>query len=344
MAYSTIPKGNLYMDTVLYTGNGSTQNITGVGFKPDWVWVKQRGGTTNHKTSDIVRGVTKALQPNDSDAEATDSNGITAFNSDGFSLGAGGDYNGSSNTQVAWNWLAGGAGSANTDGSISSTVSVNTTARFSIVKWTGTDANATVGHGLGVVPKMIMFKTVGLDENWIVYNSLLGNTKYLRLNTTDAESNASSTMFNSTSPTATTISVGANSANKATTMIAYCFAEVQGYSKFGSYTGNGNADGPFLYTGFTPAWLMLKRTDGTNSWRMWDNKRDPFNVRDTSINANESGAEYTDASVYMDFVSNGVKFRTTGDNISGANYIYMAFASNPFVATSGSDAIPVTAI
>ena len=343
MAYSTIPKGSLYMNTVLYTGNGSTQNITGVGFKPDWVWVKQRGGTTNHKTSDIVRGVTKALQPNDTDAEATDSNGITAFNSDGFSLGDGGDYNGSSNTQVAWNWLAGGAGSANTDGSISSTVSVNTTARFSIVKWTGTDANATVGHGLGVVPKMIMFKTVGLDENWIVYNSLLGNTKYLRLNTTDAESNASSTMFNSTSPTATTISVGANSANKATTMIAYCFADVQGYSKFGSYIGNGATLGPFVYTGMKPAFIMIKATSGSENWQMYDNKRLGYNVDNNMLRANLSNGEQTDDDI--DILSNGFKLRRDSGafNSTGSTYIYMAFAENPFVATSGTTAVPVTA-
>ena len=346
MAYSTIPKGNLYMDTVLYTGNGSTQNITGVGFKPDWVWVKQRGGTTNHKTSDAVRGVTKALQPNDSDAEATDSNGITAFNSNGFSLGNGGDYNGSSNTQVAWNWKANGAGSANTDGAIGSvTASANQTAGFSIVKYEGTGNAVTVGHGLGAVPKMMIIKNRASAEEWGVYHVANGNTHVQYLNTSNAKIDDAG-FWNDTTPTNLVFTVGNSSRvnQNGSAMIAYCFAEKQGYSKFGSYTGNGATLGPFVYCGFKPSFIIVKKTSGSGSWWMHDNKTSPFNVATQVIVANSNATE-TNGVGQMDFLSNGFKLRDATDatNSSGGSYIYMAFAKNPFVATSGSDAIPATA-
>ena len=338
MAYTTINKSTDYFNTKLYSGTGSSQNITGVGFQPDFIWAKKRNGAVDHGLFDAIRGVTKIISSNLANAETTASNTITAFGSDGFTTGGDNETGASGGTYVAWNWKANGAGSANTAGSINSTVSVNATSAFSIVKYTGTNSNATIGHGLGVAPKMIMIKNTSSSSPafaWRVYHASLPITgaNSLVLNGTNV---AEAGYWNNTTPTANVFYVGANGETNQSsgTNIAYCFAEKTGYSKFGSYVGNGNVNGTFIYTGFAPAFFMLKRTDGTNSWRMWNNKIDPFNVRDTSINANEAGAEYTDASVYMDFVSNGVKFRTTGDNISGANYIYMAFAAAPLVGTN----------
>jgi len=344
MAYTTINKSTDYFNTKLYTGNNSTQSITGVGFKPDWVWVKQRGGTTNHKTSDIVRGVTKALQPNDTDAEATDSNGITSFDSDGFSLGAGGDYNSSSASQVSWNWLAGGSqGSSNTDGSINTTyTSVNTTAGFSISQYTGTGSNATVGHGLGVAPNMVLVKSLSGGGDWTSYHSVLGNTKYMRLNSTNAVGTQSS-YWNDTSPTSTVFSLGSagDTNTNGGTHVAYCFAEKKGYSKFGSYIGNGNANGTFVYTGFKPAFVITKMSSGSDNWALWDNKREPFNVNDNILRADTSAAETSNAAYAVDFLSNGFKLRGSDGKINGNNstYIYMAFGQS----IVGSNNIPATA-
>ncbi len=339
MSYTTINKSSSFQNQVLYTGNGSTQSITGVGFKPDWVWVKQRGGTTNHKTSDIVRGVTKAIQPNDVDAEATDSNGITSFDSDGFSLGNGGDYNGSSNTQVAWNWLAGGSqGSSNTAGSINTTyTSVNTTAGFSISTYTGTGANATVGHGLGVAPKMILLKNLGASSDWRVFHQDIGNTKWLQLNDTSTPQ-TSSTMWNDTSPTNQVFSIGTSGGvnTSSGTYVAYCFAEKTGYSKFGQYTGNGNGNGAFVYTGFKPSFVIIKRTDTADVWTLWDNKRLGYNPNNSVFEANNSNAEAS--SDRLEIISNGFKLRYnwTPINSSGGTYVYMAFGQS----IVGSNNIP----
>jgi len=351
MAYSTIPKGNLYMDTVLYTGNGSTQNITGVGFKPDWVWVKQRGGTTNHKASDIVRGVTKALQPNDADAEATDSNGITAFNSNGFSLGNGGDYNGNSNTQVAWNWLAGNSqGSSNTAGSINTTyTSVNTTAGFSISTYTGTGSNATIGHGLGVAPAMILTKATSFSEEWLVYHQSMGNTRAINLNLNNASS-SSTTYWQNTTPGSSFFYVGSNDkVNKSgATYVAYAFAQKQGYSRMGAYMGNGSTGSSgtgtsFIHCGFSPSYVLIKNGQQSNEWMIFDNKRQGFNPENEALTANLSAAERT--TNYLNFFSNGFSLSNTDGevNSAGVPYIFTAFAENPFVATSGSTAVPVTA-
>ena len=338
MAYTTINKSSDYFNTKLYTGNFTDNtDITGVGFQPDLVWLKERSSGSSHLLQNAVRGANKDLFSDTSSAEESNTNRMKAFISDGFTLGAHNLSNQNGETYASWNWKANGAGSANTAGSISSTVSANTTAGFSIVTFTGNETvDSTVGHGLGAIPKMIIVKGTSFSAPWIVYHHSIGNSNYLRLNTTDAEATANG-MWSNTTPTNSVFTLGTDSwgNNNGQSLIAYCFAEKQGYSKFGSYKGNGNANGAFVYTGFSPAFFMLKRTDGTNSWRMWDNKRDPFNVRDTSINANENDAEYTDASVYMDFVSNGVKFRTTGDNVSGGNYIYMAFAEAPLVGTNG---------
>ena len=334
MAYTTINKSSSFQNQVIYTGNGSTQSVTGVGFQPDWTWCKQRNTARNHGLFDAVRGVTKILYSNDSSGQATAATSLTSFNSDGFSCGGETETNANGGTYVSWNWKANGAGSANTAGSINSTVSVSATSGFSIVSYTGTGANATIGHGLGSVPKMIITKSTGAVAGWGVYHQSLGNTNALFLEESTATS-ANSVYWNNTSPTSSVFSVGsAGAMNNTNGMIAYCFAEKQGYSKIGSYTGNGNADGTFVYTGFKPAFVMVKRTDSAQSWYMLDNKRNTFNPVDKYLLANANDAETT--FTIPDFLSNGFKLRTTGGgtNASGGSYIYMAFAEAPIVGTN----------
>ena len=348
MAYSTIPKGSLYMNTKLYTGNGkANQAITGVGFQPDWVWIKNRGAA-NHYLFDAVRGVQKNIHSNENYAEVTEATTLTAFGSDGFTLSTDADINGSGASVVSWNWKANGQGSSNTDGSINTTyTSANTTAGFSICQYTGTGSNATIGHGLGAVPKMIFVKCTSTSStNWIVYTAATGNTHWMYLNATNAAS-SNSTAWNNTSPTSSVFSLGndgdVNGSGR--TYIAYAFADKTGYSKVGgSYTGNGSTNGTFVYTGFKPSFVIIKRTSsGGDDWVMYDNKRNTFNVLDKRLNPNSSGAEQ-DTDI-LDFLSNGFKLRGTPDyvNGNGSTYIYMAFAENPFVATSGTTAVPVTA-
>ena len=348
MAYTDIDKPSDYFNTVLYTGNASTQSITGVGFSPDFIWGKNRSSVTHHALVDTVRGNTKYVKSSTNAAEATITNMVTAFGSDGFSLGADSDMNGSSANQVAWNWKAGTSftndASATGIGSIDSTGSVNTDAGFSIISYTGTASAATVAHGLGAVPKMIIVKTRGSSGDWSVYHSSLGNTKNLKLNTTAAQQTSAS-YWNNTTPTSSvfTINDEGNVNGSSVAMIAYCFAEKSGYSSMGQYTGNGNADGTFVYTGFKPAFVMIKKTDSAgNYWHIYDNKRSTSgsNVVDDVLYPNRSDAEYSEDRI--DFVSNGFKIRTTnGDiNTSGGNYIFMAFAENPFVTSTG---IPTTA-
>ena len=345
MAYSSIDDPAIYFNTVLYTGNGSTQSVTGVGFQPDWVWNKNRSSARNHYATDSVRGVQKTLRQNSSDAESTNSGGVTAFNSDGFSVGSDNVVNESGDSLVAWNWLAGGSASSNSDGSITSSVSASTTAGFSIVSYTGTGSNATVGHGLGAVPNWIIFKNRETDgQNWIVYHSATSSTPqddFLKLNDTTAVGTSTS-YGNNTAPTTSVFSVGANdNTNKSSEgQIAYCFAEKKGYSKFGSYTGNGNDDGTFVYTGFKPAWVMRKRTDSTNNWGMNDNKRNTFNITEELLLANSSNAASDGTGI--DMLSNGFKMRSNSSlhNASGGTYIYMAFAESPFV---NSNVVPTNA-
>jgi hypothetical protein len=343
MAYTTINKSSEYFNTKLYTGNDTTNAITGVNFQPDLVWIKGRDSAYYHQLVDVIRGVNKPIRSNLTAAEATLSDSFNSFDSDGFTLGGDGDtdnFNNSGQNYVAWNWLANGSGASNTDGSITSTVSANTTSGFSIVKWTGTGSNATVGHGLGKEVKFFITKrTDSSGDNWYAYHSSLGGTKYLHPNNTSAAGTAISP-FNNTNPTSTTISAGTDLSGSSSTHIAYCFSEVKGFSKFGSYTGNGNADGTFVYTGFAPAFVMIKMTSGSDSWFMYDNKRSPFNVRGKYLVADGSGTD-SNANAF-DFVSNGFKIRTTASsfNGSGSSYIYMAFAENPLVGTNG---VPATA-
>ena len=332
-----------YFNTVTYTGTGaSTLSITGVGFQPDWVWAKKRSATDSHATSDVVRGVTKTLFPDVTNAESTDANGLQSFDSDGFTVGSGsgsGVWGGNSGaTYVAWNWKAGGSDSTNGDGSLTSQVSVNTEAGFSIVAYSGSDSAATVGHGLGVAPDFVLVKQRTATGNWIVGADIpdwTWTSDYLLLDDTAAkQTNAGSTFFTG-APTSTVLNLGGGSYTSSSSqeLIAYCFAEIEGYSKVGTYTGNGSSDGAFVYTGFKPAWVMLKRTNTTGSWKIFDNKRpDPFNVIDARIEADNNGAESTSSSYSIDLISNGFKLRGTSaeQNGNGSTFMYLAFAEQPF--------------
>jgi hypothetical protein len=328
-----------FFNPVIYTGAGGSQTISGVGFQPDFVWMKTRsnsGPGAGHILQNAVTGVTKGLQSNDTAAEFTDATTLTAFNSDGYVVGGNSQTNASARTYVAWNWRAGNnAGASNSAGSITSTVSANTTSGFSIVTYTNTSSGvATVGHGLGVAPSMIIFKTRSTAFQWNVYHTSLGNNSYIVLNTTAAESTGATTLWNSTSPTSTVFTLGTAWPTflPSATMVAYCFAPVAGYSAFGSYTGNGSADGPFVFTGFRPAYILWKRTDSTADWTVFDTSRDTYNVAGPYLNPNTSAAELTDSTVQMDLLSNGFKVRGTwqGVNASGGTFVFMAFAQNPF--------------
>ena len=461
----TINNGKLYFNSVLYTGNGGTQSITGVGFQPDWVWVKGRSVAAGSNLSDAVRGVNKQIQSASNAEEESLTTCVTAFGSDGFSLGSNGNVNTGSGTFVSWNWLAAGTapsntyavkvvsdggnkyrfddfgtsavtlelseggtftfdqsdssnsghplrfsttsngthgggseyttgvttngtpgnagaytritvaasaptlyyyctahsgmgGQANTPvtnsfsnfaGSIQSNISPNTTSGFSVVTYTGAGSAGTIGHGLNAVPSMYIVKIrSGRTGDWLVYHNAVSadpQTDFLKLNETNAVADEA-TIWNDTAPTSSVFSVGteATVSGNNNTFVAYCFAEKQGYSKFGSYVGNGNADGAFVYTGFKPAFVMVKRSSGTDNWMITDDKRSSSNgnnVIDRRILPNLTNAEYTNTTP-MDILSNGFKHRDGDDinNASGSTYIYMAFAENPFTSSAGT---PVTA-
>jgi hypothetical protein len=341
MAYTTINKGSSYFNTVLYTGTGATLSITGVGFQPDWVWTKGRSVAFSHYLFDSVRGTGKRLISNSTSNEDTSIFGVSSFNSDGFTLGTDTGANNSGSTFVSWNWLASNTTTSNTSGSITSTVSANTTSGFSIVSYTGTGANATVGHGLGVAPKMVIVKSRSNSTDWIVGNTNIGWTKLLRLNTTAAQE--TNNYFNDTAPTSSVFSLGTtvNVNGSGYTYVAYCFAEVKGYSKFGSYAGNNALDGAFVYTGFSPSFVLVKRYGGgAQNWVIYDDKRNTYNVTNSILQPNTNAAEATNNAV--DLLSNGFKFRSNDGDSNGYSdgYIYMAFAENPFVTSGG---IPVTA-
>ena len=343
MAYTTINKSTDYFNTKLYTGTGATgQGQTGVGFQPDMTWIKCRSHAQSHMVQDAVRGATKQIFPNTNGAETSWTNGLTSFDSDGFTVAGSDEGGASSKTYVAWNWKANGAGSANTDGSINTTsTSVNTTAGFSISKYTGTGSNATVGHGLGKVPKVIIFKKLNSSDNWFNYHEPLGNTKRLLLSTNDAEA-TSAGYFNSTTPTSSVFSLGTNGGNNQSgdDYVAYCWSEIYGFSKFGSYLGNGNADGSFIYTGFKPAMVIIKLySTGSENWRIFDNKRIGYNPNNYKLYPSLNNTEGT--SDLIDLYSNGFKPRSTSVefNGSGNGYIYMAFGQS----LVGSNNVPCTA-
>ena len=339
MAYTTIDDPTQYFNTVLYTGDGNDgRTVTGVGFQPDWVWLKGRSEAEHHTLNDVVRGANKQIYSHLSYSEATDTDRLQSFDSDGFTLGTDVIVNKNSETFVSWNWLAGGSASSNSNGDITSSVSANTTSGFSIVSYTGTGSNATIGHGLGSAPKFIIVKNRDDgSKNWVTQITALGNN-YLELNNTNATFSGSS-YFNNTAPTSSVFTVGTVGSTNASSdnFIAYCFSEVKGYSKIGSYTGNGNANGTFIYTGFRPAWILLKQSSTSGAgWRIHDNKRGiSGNPEDETLYASANNAESTGRDV--DFLSNGFKLRTnSGDgNSSGSTYIYAAFAESPFVNSNG---------
>ena len=338
-----IPSENF--NVVLYTGNGSTQSITGVGFKPDFVWLKLRSAAGyNHVVFDSTRGATKRIYPNDVAAE--NSNGkLISFDSDGFTFNGSGSSNVNGQTFVAWCWKAnGGTTSSNTDGSITSTVQVNLKAGFSIINYTGNNtAGATVGHGLGSTPELIIFKPLVGAAGWKVYCNQLSDpaNKVLSLQDTGAE--ATINAFNGTLPNSSVITLAAyGDTNRTSSIIAYAFHSVAGYSKIGSYTGNGSDNGPIVETGFEPAFVMIKRSSGTGNWQIWDNKRSTTNTRDKLLFPNDSAAEQTLA--YVDFLSNGFQIVDasgatggTNVNINGSTYIYIAFAADASAAPALPD-------
>jgi hypothetical protein len=330
----TIEDGGEYFNTVLYTGTGSSLGVTGVGFQPDWVWIKERSGAADHGLYDVLRGVQNQLESNTTTAETAEANGLTAFGTDGFTVGSLAQLNTSADTYVAWNWKANGAGVSNTAGTITSTVSVNTTSGFSIVTYTGTGANATVGHGLGVAPSMVICKRRNGTGAWVIgftFSGFTWSTDYFQFDTAAKRSDGAGTVFTG-APTSTTIAVGtdANTNGGSSTLVAYCFAPVAGYSAFGSYTGNGNADGPFVYTGFRPRYVLLKVSSTTGDWQIFDTARNTYNIMNLRLDANANDAESTAAN--LDTVSNGFKLRTASAavNGSGATIIYACFAENPF--------------
>ena len=354
MAYTDIDDPTAYFQSNLHTGNSGTNAITFSGnsdLQPDWIWIKERGATGSHVLTDIVRGITKQLYSNDSQAENTNSSSVTAIGSNGFTLGNRADVNNNSDTYVSWNWKAGGAASSNTDGTQTSSVSVNQDAGFSIVTYTGgntNDSSDNVGHGLGVIPSMIITKVRNGTTGWIVGHKDIGWNDQLVLNTTAAESVNNRSYGVNTNPTSSVFTVAQNGGdyitNSGGTFVSYCFAEKKGYSKFGSYTGNGSTDGAFVYTGFKPAFVIAKDTSAANNWRLFDNKRPAFNQTDKLLFPSLSDAETVNVSGAgaIDILSNGFKIRSSanGLNASGSNYIFMCFAENPFVTSTG---VPATA-
>jgi len=342
LASSNLPEpaiidGNQNFNTVLYTGDASTSRaISGVGFSPDWLWIKNRSNTYSHMIYDVVRGAGKYISADNTGAEATGSH-MNSFDSDGFtvSYATSNRTNANGNTYVAWNWLAGTAfsndASATSVGTIDSSGQVNTTAGFSIISYVGSNSNQTVAHGLSSAPELIITKDRDDSRSWTVGESMNGWGKYLTLDTTAASASLT-TIWNNTAPTSTVFSLGAhNRANyNGSNFIAYCFHSVEGYSKVGSFSGNNSSNGTFVYTGFRPAWVIVKASNKTENWFIFDNKRDTFNVADHRQVVNTTGAE-SDTLDTLDFLSNGIKFRTNNTAFNGSyEYIYLAFAESPF--------------
>ena len=347
MAYTDIDDPSAYFNTVLWTGSGSDANITGVGFSPNLVFSKGRVATSRSWFTDTVRGATKTLDATQNIAEATQGTGVKAFLSDGFTVGSTGEVNYNGDTFVAWNFKAENAftndASSTSIGSIDSAGSVNNDAGFSIVTYTGNDAVATVKHGLSSAPKMMIIKdrTANTTNNWLVYHDGVGNTKSTKLDVTTA-TGTDAAAWDNTSPTSSvfTIARNGNINGSSNTIVAYCFAEKQGYSKFGSYKGNGNVDGTFVYTGFKPAWIMTKVTNTTSNWFLHDNKRLGFNASNSTLGSDLTNSE--SSTNRLDILSNGFKLRNTSGAVNSASntYIFMAFAEQPFTTSTG---VPATA-
>ena len=358
MAYTTINKSTAHFNSITWSGNdASPRAMTGVGFQPDLCWSKTRGSTKSHQLIDSVRGVTKTISTNTDGAEGSSyGNGfLQSFDSDGFTSVTGSsetsNWNGNGLTYVGWNWKAGGTGSSNSDGSITSTVSANTTSGFSIVTYTGAGGTQTVGHGLGAIPEVVMVKRLDSANSWIVWNKhTQGNNRYLVLNTTAAQA-TNSTFFQETPPTSSLFYVGNDDGVNGNTLdyIAYCFASKKGFQKVGTFNGNGDADGTFVYTGFKPRFVIVKviwataGLDFANHWFMFDSQLNGYNGDNEYLkcDANEAISSSTNR---IDILSNGFKCRTTNDSVnsSSGQYTYLAIAEEPLVANVGSS-IPTTA-
>ena len=342
MAYTDIDKPSDYFDTKLYTGTGSTLNITGVDFQPDLVWLKKRNAAGNHYLFDSVRGAQKNIHSHENFAEVTEATTLTSFNSDGFTLSTDGGVNQDTKTFASWNWKAGTSftndASSTGIGTIDSTGSVNTDAGFSIITWTvPASGSATVAHGLGKVPKMIISKSRSNATDWEVYHHKTGNDNTNQLNTTAAANDNNA--YNDTDPTSSVFSVTASGFGANRTMVSYSFNEVKGFSSIGSYIGTGSD--VFIHTGFKVGWLLVKVADGTNGWLVIDTKRSPANPQGKFVYANANSAEGT--VTYGEFFSNGFGWKGTNSiavNQSGKQYIYYAIAENPFVTSTG---VPATA-
>jgi len=350
MAYTTINKSSDHFNANKWSGNSSTQAITGVGFQPDFVWGKQGSGTQRNQLIDAVRGTNVILKSDGTDASGADTDILNSFDSDGYTLGYQDQLNDTGATYVGLNWKANGAGSSNTDGNLTSTVSANTTAGFSIVKYTSDGSGTTIGHGLGVEPDVILLKNLSDGENWVgnfsSIHSSSGNGNNLYLNLSNANGSDIQTVTARSTTTFTCANLGgpANSSS-AKNYIAYCFAEKTGFSKFGSYVGNGNVNGAFIYTGFKPKFVMTKYSSGggTGGWLMYNGGLNTVNKDQFFHTEANTSAAWVDNTDRVDFLSNGFKFRdsTNGDsNTNGGTYIYMAFAEAPLV---GSNNVPATA-
>jgi len=343
MAYTTIDKSSLHFNTKTYTGTGSSNALTGIGFQPDLIWTATLNEAEIRPINDSVNGINNYLRSNDVDTLETGGTNITAQSSDGYTVGTNDRFNQSSNSFISWNWKANGAGSANTDGSTNTTAtSANTTAGISIIKYPGTGSSATIGHGLGATPSVLWFKQLDGTESWRVWSIYAPNysSKALALNNNNQEFSQTGwvgTVNNSTIQLGTDGSINLNAKN----YVCYAFTEKTGFSKFGQYTGNGETSGVFIYTGFKPAWVMTKKTSDSDSWVILDNKRDagpnPHKLAAFADNTDVQAGDYL-----TDFCSNGFKIRSsTGSlNTSGGSYIYQAFAEAPLV---GSNNVPCTA-
>ena len=337
-----IIQGNKYMDATLYTGSNAAATIINAGqFQPDFAWFKRRDASASNALNDSVRGVTKSLSSNLTDSEYTSAGGkdLTAFNSNGFSLGpvdVWSSYNASGASLVAWQWKAGaGSNVTNTTGTITSTVSANTTAGFSIVTYTGQNSDGTVGHGLGAVPQFIIIKNRTSTSNWVCYQANLGNTGAIELSTNSAF--YVKNYWQNTTPTSSVFSLAYNAGNNNGTLlsgqnyVAYCWTPIPGFSQFGSYTGNGSADGPFIYTGFRPKYWLIKCTSAVTDWFIFDSSRNLYNVTNSRLWADTTNAESSNVNT-LDLLSNGFKLRDADGawNASGATYVYACFAETPF--------------
>ena len=343
MAYTTVPKSTAFFEPEIYTGSGSSKTISTLNFQSDFTWIKNRATTDMHSLFDAVRGATKRISTNIITPQATEAQDLTAFNTNGFTVGTSGAVNTNNVNYASWNWKANGQGSSNTDGTINSTyTSASATSGFSIVTYTGTAANATVGHGLGVAPKFIMVKRLDNGSNWRCYHASIGANYNLIIAADGFQTTP--TAWNNTAPTSSVFNLGTyNEVNgSGASQLAYCFAEVKGFSKFSSYIGNGNANGTFVYTGFKPALVITKNyadsggaSNNGGNWRMFDTKRLGYNVNNATLYPNLGNAEANETS--LDLLSNGFKFRgTSADyNQNGSKYVYMAWAEEPLVSTNG---------